>query len=229
MPATPDELSLHERVLSGDESASGEVFARYLNWLTDVLEAKNPGITKADETLVLDAISDGLLDYTTHPERYDPAGKSLKNYLYMAACGDLLNAWKKRTDQFGRENNVEDIEDLSRQPTENSVGFPEVARNQPVEAHNATGTMSDPQKMADLSDGGDLWVQVQSLVPDRVELRVLALMTWGVRDVGPYAAIMNIDDKPLHEQRLLVNKVKEKLKRRLQRRLNVKRLGYEFE
>lgn len=230
MPASPEELTLHLRVLSGDESASGVLFGSYLNPLVDLLEAIYPDIARKDETLIEDAASDALFDYLARPQIYDAARCSFKNYLYMAARGDLLNLWRKRQQRFEREANVADIEDPfgCENETQKSVGFAHLARNQKVGMAELS-VSDEASQIINRLVADDLWAQVQELVPDATERRVLALIAWGVREVEPYAVLLGIEDKPLPEQRTAVNALKEKLKTRLKRRLKVKSLGYDWD
>ena len=94
-PASSEELELHQRLVSGDETASADLFDRYMNWLVDVLSAHHSRIADYDETLILDAVTDALFDYIRRPDIYKPELKSLRNFLHMAATGDLKNAWRK--------------------------------------------------------------------------------------------------------------------------------------
>ena len=229
MAASPEELALHRRLLNGDESASGALFARYLNPLIDLLEAVYSDIARDDAMLVGDAVADVLLDYIERPARYDPSGCSLQNYFYMAASGDILNEWQKRQRLHRREINVANIEDSSDEgEKENLVGFARRARNQRAEPFGLNVPDAVPQILNRLV-AGELWAQVQTLVPDATERRILWLMMAGFREVAPYSELLGLEEQPIEAQREAVNKLKEKLKTRLKRNLDVKSLGYDWD
>jgi len=80
-PASSDELDLHSRLLSGDETASADLFDRYTGLLVGALRKNHPRIADYNETLLLDAVTDALFDYISRPEIYKPDLKSLKNFL----------------------------------------------------------------------------------------------------------------------------------------------------
>ena len=123
------------------------------------------------------------------------------------------------------ECSVADVEEIFPEV----VGFGGHARNRRLSQSEFAGAPDESPHIRDEWAAHDLWEQVQSLVPDPTELRVLALMTMGERDVEPYAALLQIQTQPIGEQRIVVNRLKEKLKTRLQRKLDVKRLGFEWD
>lgn len=71
-PASSDELDLHNRLLNGDETASADLFDRYMGLLVGALRKNHPDIANYNEALLLDAVTDALFDYISRPEIYKP-------------------------------------------------------------------------------------------------------------------------------------------------------------
>jgi hypothetical protein len=62
-----------------------------------------------------------------------------------------------------------------------------------------------------------LWQRLCERVPDRRERRAFVLMLCGIRETGAYARELELSDLPPSEQRNEVKRVKDRLKKRLQR------------
>jgi hypothetical protein len=62
-----------------------------------------------------------------------------------------------------------------------------------------------------------LWQRVRERVPDRRERQTFVLMLCGVRETGVYARALELSHLPLREQRNEVKRVKDRVKKRLQR------------
>lgn len=199
-PALPDELELHERLLNRDESASGELFARYMNWMVDALRARYPSVARYDETLVLDAVTDALFDYVSRPEAYRPDLKGLKGFLYLAAYRNLLNAWRSIRQTAAVETSLDQLVELGR---ENG--------NSPVEECDIADQVVDTIALA------QVWQHVQALLPNDADLQVVALMSQGVRETRAYAEVLGLTEMPLAEQRKQVKRAKDRLLKRLRR------------
>src|SRR6267143_5538108 len=104
------ELSIHARLLSGDPTASAELFENYQAKLVNVLTQV---LWQRDESFVIDAATDALFEYIQKPSAYDPEKSRLFNYLLMAAKRDLMNAVSKKVAREKHEiitNIVEDGE-----------------------------------------------------------------------------------------------------------------------
>ncbi len=199
-PASSDELELHQRLLDGDESAAGELFARYMNWLVDALKARYPSVAHYDETLVLDAVTDALFDYITHPHTYKPDLKKLKWFLYLAAYRNLLNAWRSVRPAVQNETSLDQLVELQAETGNSVIG--EVDATEPVLSALALG---------------EKWKWVQTLLPEEKDLQVAALMTQGIRESSVYAEVLGLTEMPLDEQRSQVKRAKDRVLKRLQR------------
>jgi hypothetical protein len=87
--------SLHRRLLGGmDATASSEICELFLPLLTNALNNRFPNLP--DPHLAGTFAIDSLLSYLKHPAKFDPHKGSLVAYLYMDACGDLVNFLEKQ-------------------------------------------------------------------------------------------------------------------------------------
>ncbi len=256
-PANAQEIVLHQQLLEGDETASAKIIERYMGELVDYLAARRSEIATYDSALIVEAVTDALLDYTDCPAKYDPQKKSLPNYLRMAAEGDLLNRWDKipAAEREGKVVSFEEIEehgagmegdelwrrddptsepgltaaifrfwqtipvhDLQTNPQEilefldHSVELEEKGRNRKIGAGDELAPR--PATAAILQE---FWRQVQTLVPDQRERLVMILMMEKIHETGQYAQALAITHLPEEEQTNAVKRVKDKLKKRLQR------------
>jgi RNA polymerase sigma-70 factor (ECF subfamily) len=186
--------------LDRDESAAGELFARYMNWLVDALKARYPSVARYDETLVLDAVTDALFDYITRPQAYKPDLKGLKGFFYLAAYRNLLNAWRSVRQTVKLETSLDRFVELQAEAGNSSM----------EEIDTAEHVLSAIAL-------GEKWKWVQTLLTDEKDLLVAALLTQGVRETSAYAEVLGLTRMPFEEQRRQVKRAKDRVLKRLQR------------
>ena len=188
---------LHSRLLQQDPVAPSEFAETFLNELVRRLRAK--ASSGYDETLLLDAASDALLDYVKHPSKFDPSKSAILTYLTMAAYGDLLNMIAKEQRRQRREVPLQVVEETL------SDG------NNTIELENRvldgiTGTERD-----------ELLRRVAETFPDESDRKLLNLMMDGERKTVEYSNILGIQTLALDEQRKIVKRHKDRITKRLQR------------
>ncbi len=192
MKTSPD-LLLHFRLLAGDPLAAAECVERWLPLLERQLWARSKDIAAQDSHLITTAAIDALLDYTAHPEKYDPKRSDIMTYLNMLARGDLLNAWSRITRIQGRTEALQAVE--SSQADRNNL----------------------EEDVATSIDAAAAWERVMEEIPAPLDRRLLALMIQGVRDTLSYAQLLGIEHLPEREQRAIVKRHKDRINKRLQR------------
>jgi DNA-binding response OmpR family regulator len=180
--------ALHERAVCGDDTAVDEIVADLLPVLRQCLRARFP--TVAGE-MIHDAVVDALMEYRTHPTRYDPArGVPLGGYLLFAARRDLLN----RLDAERRRAAREDI--------------------------TADGVLPEPAAIAPddmLWSGGPSRIALRHVAITEAERTVFQLWKRGERKTSVYASALRLDPLPIAEQRVRVNRIKDRVVRRIRR------------
>ncbi len=200
-PASPDELDLHRRLLSrNDDTASAELFVRYCIVLDGRLRANFEFFQMTDED-ISDAITTAWLEYTDRPERYKPEGQSLRNFLYTRAKSRLKDMRRKVRKELDFENSDDEFVEVSREFTDNIV----------------EGSSKLEDRVLDCIVNDELWQKIQELVPDEQDLKIVRLMLDDVRETSAYVTLLKIGHLPENEQRKQVKRVKDRLKKRLQR------------
>ncbi len=193
--------AIHERLLDRDPTAPAELVERYLVPLVRRLRRRQPEVH--DDTLLDDAVTDALLDYIEHPDRYDPSKRVLLGYLTMAANGDLLNALEKERRRRRRESSLDRVEETRGD------------RNETIADTNAAAEMErveqDRARVAAMEEA------VRSVVPDPRDRRLMRLMLEGERTTAVYARVLGIEHQDRTLQTRDVKRHKDRLKKRLAR------------
>jgi RNA polymerase sigma-70 factor (ECF subfamily) len=188
-----EELALHLRLLAGDPLAPLETIESWLPELEKHLGLRYPTVASADDHFITTAAIDALLDYTTHPERYNPERSSLGSYLRMAATGDLINALRSDRTQRREATSIHPVENLLR------------ARNSDIEA------------VIENVDASAVMQKVLEAFPEPIDRGMLSLILQGERSTGPYARLLGIEHLPVSEQRAAVKRHKDRIAKRLER------------
>ena len=196
-------ISLHNRLIEGDVIASSELAEAFLPLLVRGLERAFPLVDgHSRET----SAEDALLSYLKRPEQFDANKLSLSSYLLMSAKRDLLNMLEARKIDQNTQT-LADLVELSTSVSEQGLDKDEQELVAPPDRTETT----DPY----------FWDQVRALVPDPIQQRVVVLMMHHVRDTEAYAAVLGITHLNQKEQEEVVKRVKDRLKKRLQRRLDL--------
>ncbi len=193
---------IHRRLLAGDPLASEELCDRLLEPLILYLRKRVVWFVGGDETVLVDAAIDALIEYIVQPRGFDPnRGKSLFGYLCMAAHRDTLNSIKSIQRRSGRTVSLD---------VENDEG----SWNRDIEDPHAPDGL-DLTLLKENTKELQGWLQ--RVVPDPVERKVVYLMVEGERRTEAFAEVLGLQNLPLPEQRQRVKRVKDRLVKRLRR------------
>jgi hypothetical protein len=191
---------LHQRLLAGSSlTVTSEIAEIFLQPIINSLAGEFKGI--ADPHLIVMAADDALIYYFDHSRKFDPARGTLFTYLRVLAKGRLLNSLGEQKDSEGRKKVVE-------------VGD--------AEAVNIVAAQGEPDAEAvliSLDVREKIMQQVERFITDPMDLRVAGLMVMGIRDTSEYAAVMGIVDRPVIEQRKLVKRAKDRVKKIFERKI----------
>lgn len=194
---------IHERLLSGDPIASAELARAYLEPLVRHLRRRHPEVN--DETLLWDAATDAVLDYADNPSSFDPNMSGLFGYLKMASHRDLLNVLEKERRRRTSERSA------SLRAVELSPGGgKELQRDEDIESVGER-TEQDEQRSRQVME------KVYGALPDPRDRRMLELMMDEVRETEAFAEVLDIRDRGEAEQRRMVKRHKDRIKKRVQR------------
>jgi len=202
--ASGDEFALHDRLSSGEPTASAEAAERFLEPLTNRLLRSRRDIR--DPQLVEQAVIDAVFSYIMRPQQYDPGRSSLEGYLYRSAVGDLKNELAR-----DRRHSLRAVSIDGGPP---AVELSLVDRNTSVE-EEALDRLG-----AGLPAGLDRAAALQLIgqeLPDPGDRRLLQLMLDGERRTAVYSGELGIMTRPPGEQRNIVKRHKDRIKVRLRR------------
>jgi RNA polymerase sigma-70 factor (ECF subfamily) len=200
MPPSNDEATaLLVRLRSGDPTAPSDLVVAYLDDLARWLQGRNPAVS-AEECLT--AAEDALLALIKNPTSFDPKRSSLLGYLRMSASGDLKNQWRAERRHVWRKTSLEDVE-LS-----------------PGEGKYLRDGEADPAQRLEVREWSLMSAKVIGALRAKLspeERRVMDLMLEGERKTRAYAEALGLSGLPAPEQKREVKRVKDRLKKRLER------------
>jgi hypothetical protein len=193
-----DELALHKRLVDGDVTASGEIakvfFDALIKWLIETNSSTVP------EELCVEAAEEAWIALVKNPSSFKPdKPKRLGEYLCMSAQGDLRNLLRKEGRHRGKSLEAVQLSVNDGKYLE-TVDDPSL----PLRIHEAEQAREGiiPIVRDGLSEG---------------ETRVFDLMMQGERKTTIYAQALGIDHLPKKEKSTEVNRVKNKIKKRIKR------------
>jgi RNA polymerase sigma-70 factor, ECF subfamily len=188
---------LHQRLLSGDPTATAKIFEAFFPPLVDSLRKRFSRVN--DDHLIQSAAGDAMRALFLHPTKFDPARGELFTYLLLRARGYLLNSLRR---EKGEGNKVVELDGAG---AVNDVGSdPEAAL---ISREFQEGVIS----------------RLLRVFTDPADLRVLALMIEGERETEAFADALGVADRPPEERRKLVKQVKDRIIKTLERKFGRKK------
>jgi hypothetical protein len=192
---------LYKRLLAGDPIAPSDLAVTYLDRLINWLKANNPRVYPDD---CVAAAGDAIMALIKNPKTYKPNRQSLEVYLRISAKGDLKN--RLRVERRYRERHVR-WEAVEHSP---------VGRKYLREA--------DPAHTLEQHESEAAMVAKPPIVPATVratltleEAKVIELMQTKERKTAVYAVVLGISHLTFEAQQEQVKRVKDRLKKRLER------------
>ena len=197
--------------MKGDPVAPAVISERLYPTLKLHLEKKFPEV---DEDLIITALDDALISYLKHPQTYDPTKKSLVGYLKMAARRDLLNVLDSQQRRRRREVSYDVIQSRSDQ-TDKDVELLEESSeliNERELLEKLKTTHYEPER-----DEPERTFVLEGISPGKIDQLLARLVINKVRETVYYSQVLDIVSLPITEQRALVKKHKDRIKKRLER------------
>ena len=186
-------LELHGRLLSDDPVVTEEIFNIAVPELEKHLRIRFPSLAPGvDPDIYLSAVYETLTDYFKNPQKYDPTKSGLMTYLRLAARRDLQNLLSKESRHARGRVSLDSVE-FSR--TDGNDVSERVAED------------LDSQRLIEGLRRG--------MTPE--ERAVFALMLDGERSSAVAAEAMGVGHLPPRERAREVKRVKDRIKKRVQR------------
>jgi DNA-directed RNA polymerase specialized sigma24 family protein len=202
LPSASEALVLWEHLRDHDPTATADLVDAYLDHLTETLLKQNPRI---DPHFCITAAEDALISLFKNPDSYNPRRLPLDRYLAMSARGDLRNALAKETRARIGQIPFSDVElstDAGNYQSEETTDPLELIENRDFLA----ATEVAPVVPMETLDG---------LSPE--EARVFELQQVGERRTFVFARALGLAGLSPMEQAREVKRVKDRLKKRLER------------
>jgi hypothetical protein len=204
-PLTPEEeLALHRRLVDEDTVASAELATAYLDCLIAFLRKKNH--QRIPQEFVEEAAGEALISLFKNPKSFDASQNRgrlpLLAFLRLAAQRDLLNILKKEQRHWHGRVSVQDVEDSAL-------------------AGKYLGSHEDPSERLQLQEeiekaNREILCFVRQGLSDG-ERQALEMMRQGERSTAAFARVLGIEQLPKEAQQAEVKRVKDKLKKRIER------------
>lgn len=193
-------LSLHQRLVAGDLTASAELAELYLPIVTDRLERI---FLHVDDAHLLDtAVEDAILNYIERPSQYNPEKLKLESYLVMSAKWDLINELASQKKDL--LVNLAEIVELTDDDMEQGIEL--------IDTQDVEEIVSNRLSLT--------WRKLQSLLPNPVDQEIILAMMEGIRETDVYAGILGIGESTIEEQKQIVKRNKDRIKKLITRNIN---------
>lgn len=199
-----DEIAtqIYDRLCQDDPVASSDLAEAYLTPLAEWLRRTN---SRVDAQFCDEAAGDAIIALIKNPRSYDPARLRLTAFLRMSATGDLRNILaKERRHQSHRADLT--LVELFGADRNQEAG---TAQEQAQDA--VDGPVQDDRDMLMAMATG----VVETFTPG--ERQTLELLIEGERRTQEFARVLDVSHLPQSEQRREVKRVKDRIKKRLQR------------
>lgn len=190
-------LGLHRRLLDRDAVAPSEFAAAFLQPLIAWLQFTHSDV---DPMACAEAASEAILGFLSNPTRYDSQRLGMEAFLRMAAKYDLLNVLRKEKRHQRNRRDWNDVEQAS-------------ADGKYLERED------DPSLRLQLEEARQrqaLPVAGQRPLTE-AERCVWEQMQQGERRHAVFAVLLGVTHLPQAEQRRAVKRVKDRLKKRMER------------
>lgn len=183
---------LHEQLLTGSSRVvTSEIAEVFMPLLIKSLRRKYFNVK--DVTLIESAVTDAVMTYFAHPERYNPEKSGLFTYLRLRAASNLLNLLA----------------------AEKSHEFVEL---EPLNSVNETEGDDIEELLIQREVNDRVMQQIRQILPDPVDQEVVSLMISGIRDTSSFAEKLNIQHCDPEEQARIVKRHKDRIKVSLKRK-----------
>lgn len=199
MKASKEEIALHNLILNKNKLAFTKVHDLLAIKIFEGLKKLYPKVSRKDDAVIMDAVSDGFLGYFKKPQAFDPNKATLERFLHVAAERDLINMLDKE-DRAKKKIKIVELGDVLRNRT------PEKGLN-PVDAII--------EKETNMANSGVL----DQIFDNPTDIELATLVTQKVRETSSFVKVLGIEHLPPAKQKLEVKKHKDRIKVALKRNL----------
>lgn len=186
---------LHQLLLDGSRTATAEIAELFLQPLIKRLRVEFRQLKDPD--LIDMSVTDALVNYFEHPEKFEPARSSLFTYLRTRARTYLLN-------RLGHGASKKVVE----------LGEAETVYQMTNEGESDTESL-----LVSNTYQAEIMQQVQKHITGPTDLRIVTLMIQGISETTEYAKVLGITDRPFAEQKRTVKRHKDRINKIIERKI----------
>lgn len=201
--STDWDRQIHARLTQGDKVASAELAEALLDDLVAKLKRRFP--RESDQDLFVDAAIEAVMSYIKNPGQFDPDRRSLKGFLVMAADGDFRNLRDKRYRFRVHETAVEDVEESAS------------GRNRRIHTRADSDGVGPLSEAIYREDEEAYRRFLDETFVDQVDRLLADLVLSNERSTDRFSEVLGIQNEPIEQQRKIVKKHKDRIKKRLER------------
>jgi hypothetical protein len=201
MKASLVELSLHSLILEGDSLALSKLYDKYGDRVTALLSARYPKIATKDEALIFAAVNEAFFGYHRNPTTFDPEKNTLQRFLEVAAERDLINILSKEAKQGKKENLPDDVE--------LEVNFWNSIKK---DQHGPENEMIAKETFELVAK------EIANHFTSVTDRAMAVMIISGERETSAYVDVLQIQELTPQEQKNKVKKVKDRIKKVLDRK-----------
>jgi len=199
--ASDKEIEIHSLILTGDALALSRLFDLYGSYLIKVIKRRYPKCAKSDSALILEAVNEGLFGYFRNPKTFNPSLSSLKRFLEVASERDLQNLLTKHAKHVkGRIEVSEDVE------------LEENFWNRVKKSNGSTdGQLIDEESLRLVNS------ELEKHFDNQIDVEMAKLVLAAERETEAFAALLDLEDLSVEQQREEVKRNKDRVKKVLDR------------
>lgn len=196
--ATIKEIQLHNSIKEKDDIALSKLYDMYGDYLVKTIKARYPK-SYQDESFAFEAVNEALFGYFNSPDTFDPQLNTLKRFLEIAAERDILNLLQKEKKHSKKINLPDDVE------------LHENFWNSIVKEENLPDS--------DLISSQSLKKVEQELEKhfNKEDLLLAKMVLIGERSTEVFSKVLKIEGLTIEEQKNEVKKVKDRIKKVIER------------
>ncbi|WDF54336.1 hypothetical protein [Mucilaginibacter sp. KACC 22063] len=201
MKASKIELDLHILVSNGDSLALTKLYDLCGDHIINLLSARYPGVAKQDDAQLYDAVNQAFFGYHRNPGTFDPEKSTLQRFLEIAAERDLKNILEKEA-RHGKKKNLPD-----------DVELEEKFWNSIVKEQQQPENLLIKKETINLID-----LELANHFDSTTDRVLASMIIAGERETRAYAAVLQISELTAAEQQDEVKRVKDRIKKVLERK-----------
>ncbi|WDO13958.1 hypothetical protein MH928_04475 [Flavobacterium sp. WW92] len=198
--ANNKEIELHNLIKNKDDLALAKLYDLYSESLVAIIKSKYQQASKRDYLFAEEAVTEALFGYYRNPDTFNPELNTLKGFLEMAAKRDMQNILDREKNHLAKEHSPEDVE------------LDETYWNRITRNNNIPDSDLINSELL-----GKIELELEKHFDNQKDIQIAKMILSGERETRAFSEILKINTLTIEEQRTEVKKVKDRIKKVLER------------